>query len=101
MPKATSDEVIAGGRNLASGARLKLFRPYVFRFDWDGSRAARAALFAADLADLAPSCGPTGRDNSSEPAERPLSVADPAARPSAPRPSPIALSASRRGTLAA
>ncbi len=40
-----------------------------------------------NTATLAPSCGPSARDT--RPAhETPLAVADPAARPSAPRPSP-------------
>jgi len=101
MPKASTDEVLAGYRQLGPGERLKIFKPWVYTMDWDGSRAVWVALRQpADLAELVPTCGPSTRDTRPAP-ESPLSVAEPGSRPSAPRPSPIALSASRRGTLAA
>ncbi len=101
MPRASVDEYLAGYRQLAPGARLKLWRPYAHRLDWDGHRSARAALVAADLTDLAPTGGPSASDTR-EPCESPLAVAEPAARPSAPRPSPAtAPTPFRQGCFAA
>lgn len=92
MPRATLDEYKAGYRRLPSGERQKIWRPSVYRLDWDGSRFAWVSLVrSADLADLpsstAPTCGPSARDTR-EPCDMAVAVADAGARPSAPRPSP-------------
>lgn len=88
MPTASIDDVLAGSRLLPSGERAKIFRPYIHRWDWDGSRVVRVALTTLPLADLlAPTSGPSASDTREAP-EMAVAVADPAARPSAPRPSP-------------
>ena len=92
MPRASIDEYKAGYRQLAPGERQKIFKPWVYRLDWDGSRFAWISLVrSADLADLpsstAPTCGPSARDPR-EPSDMAVAVAEPGARPSAPRPSP-------------